>query len=50
MEVRDTDSIVKKSNSENNTKRTRNDGASSTLPPFKVLYSYYLYMVGMLFN
>ncbi|XP_057528410.1 transcription factor bHLH123-like isoform X2 [Amaranthus tricolor] len=36
MEVRDTNSIVKKSNSENNTKRTRNDGASSTLPPFKV--------------
>ncbi|KAK9689040.1 hypothetical protein RND81_09G030700 [Saponaria officinalis] len=37
MEVRDTNMMVKKSNSqENNTKRPRNDGASSTLPPFKV--------------
>lgn len=36
MEVRDTSSMVKKNGPENNTKRTRNDGASSTLPPFKV--------------
>lgn len=36
MEVRDTSSMAKKSGSENNTKRARNDGASSTLPPFKV--------------
>ena len=35
MEVRDTSSMAKKSNSENNPKRTR-DAASSTLPPFKV--------------
>uniref|UniRef100_A0A803MH28 BHLH domain-containing protein n=1 Tax=Chenopodium quinoa TaxID=63459 RepID=A0A803MH28_CHEQI len=36
MEVRDTSSMTKKSGSENNNKRARNDGASSTLPPFKV--------------
>uniref|UniRef100_A0A803N690 BHLH domain-containing protein n=1 Tax=Chenopodium quinoa TaxID=63459 RepID=A0A803N690_CHEQI len=36
MEVRDTSSMAKKNGSENNNKRARNDGASSTLPPFKV--------------